>query len=360
NGEFKGEEILSPEATEQMHRRQFAVMPEAGGLTMGFIEIFRNDKRLILHGGDTYLFHSGMFLIPDEKVGIFVSYNAPGGGQARMNLLNSFLDRYFPASTGTSAPGNSRTSSNGYSRSVGEFTGSYRSARSNLTTFEKVRNLFSPIEIKKAGESKLLMTGFGTGPAEWRRIGELTFENVSFRSNEKLFFSGDGEKGVKYLFMENNPTTVLIKLPWWGNYNLHLAIPVVVALFFCISFLAWILSAIYRRLYRVQSPKRSLDFRITRWVAGITMISFLIFLLSFSLSAQSRAIIYGLTPSALISLLFGMAGAFTSAVLVGLVIRSWIKGSGKLSHRLHWSAVVLSSLVFIWWMNYWNLLGIRV
>lgn len=102
-GELKGEAILSPEATGRMHRRQFAAMPEAGGLTMGFIEIFRNDKRLILHGGDTYLFHSGMFFIPDEKVGIFVSYNAPRGGQARMNLLNSFLDRYFPASKGTSA-----------------------------------------------------------------------------------------------------------------------------------------------------------------------------------------------------------------------------------------------------------------
>jgi CubicO group peptidase (beta-lactamase class C family) len=362
NGEFKGEEILSPEAMERMHRRQFAAMPEAGGLTMGFIEIFRNGKRVLLHGGDTYLFHSGMFLIPDEKVGIFVSYNAPGGGRARMNLLNSFLDRYFPASKRVSTPGKGSAESNDYSRSVGEFTGSYRSARSNFTTFEKVRNLFSPIEIKKGGEGKLLTTGFGPSPTEWRRIGELTFENASFRSDEKLFFSdsGNGENEVMYLFAENNPTTALIKLPWWGSYTLHLAIPVVVALFFFASFLAWILSAIYRRLYRVQSPKRSLDFRITRWVAGITMISFLIFLLSFSLSAQSRAIIYGLTPSALISLVFGMAGAFTAAVLVGLVIRSWLKGSGKLSHRLHWSAVVLFSLVFIWWMNYWNLLGIRV
>ncbi len=359
-GELKGEAILSPEATGRMHRRQFAAMPEAGGLTMGFIEIFRNDKRLILHGGDTYLFHSGMFLIPDEEVGIFVSYNAPGGGQARMNLLDSFLDRYFPASKGASAPGNGRAESNGYSRSVGEFTGSYRSSRSNFTTFEKARNLFSPIEIRRVGGSKLLTTGFGTGPAKWRRIGELTFENVSFRSNEKLFFSGDGEKGVKYLFMENNPTTALIKLPWWGNYNLHLAIPVVVALFFCISFLAWISSAIYQRVYRVESSKRSLDFRITRWVAVITMICLLIFLAGFSLSAQRSEIIYGLTPMALISLIFGIAGALTTAVLIGLVIRSWIKNHGELSHRFHWLAVVLASLVFVWWMNYWNLLGIRI
>jgi len=50
------------------------------------------------HGGDTQYFHSDLFLMPDQNLGFFVSYNSAGRGETeqRANLFNAFLDRYFP------------------------------------------------------------------------------------------------------------------------------------------------------------------------------------------------------------------------------------------------------------------------
>jgi len=359
-GQFKGEEILKRETTNQMHKRQYAANSETGGWTAGFIEIFLNGKRLLLHGGDTDLFHAGLFLIPQEDLGLYVAYNAPGGGQARMELLEAFLDRYFPTSGQATNNKRVRAATSEYSRSTKDFTGSYRTARSNFTTFEKVSKLFTPIEVENKGKNQLIIRGLGTGTTKWTRIGELTFINSSFMSSEKLFFS-EGERGkVEYLFLENNPTTTLIKLPWWGSYSLQLAIPVVVAGLFLLSYLAWLLSFLYRKIYRIERPRRSPGFRITIWVAALTMACFLLFLGGFSLSAGSRAIIYGLTPLALVSLVFGIAGAVFTALFFGLIIRNWLKREGSPTHRLHWTILFLSSLVLIWWMNYWNLLGIKV
>ncbi|MBS3766381.1 serine hydrolase [Candidatus Bipolaricaulota bacterium] len=357
-GRFRGREILTPEIADRLHSRQLAGVPEAGGMTMGLIEIFINDKRLILHGGDTDLFHSGMFLIPEENVGIYVSYNAPGGGVARLNLLEAFLDRYFPTSARKENVPVTTNHDEEYTQSINEFTGSYAPTRSNFTTFEKVRKILSPIKVKKSETGKLNITGLGTGPTAWVRIGERVFQNASFKSNERIFFSDKQESD--YLFLENNPTTALIKLPWWGNYSLQLAIPVVVSAFFLLYFFSWFLAVTYRRVYQVKRTQKSLLFRTVRWIAGVTMACFLIFLAGFSLSAGSEAIIYGLFPLALASLIFGMVGAVTLVVLSGLVIMSWIKGKMSLTHKLGWSAIVLFGLVFVWWMNYWNLLGVRI
>ena len=40
----------------------------------GFIEQERNGQRMVGHGGDTIWFHSLLQLIPDRKVGVFLSY----------------------------------------------------------------------------------------------------------------------------------------------------------------------------------------------------------------------------------------------------------------------------------------------
>ena len=38
-------------------------------------------ERIIGHGGDTRWFHTDLALIPEEKLGVFVSYNPSTGGE---------------------------------------------------------------------------------------------------------------------------------------------------------------------------------------------------------------------------------------------------------------------------------------
>src|SRR5208282_4679996 len=81
-----------------MHARTFSMHPEVNGMALGFYEESRNGLRIIGHGGDTVYFHSDLHLVPEERLGFFVSYNSAGKGDIspRNMLWQSFLDRYYP------------------------------------------------------------------------------------------------------------------------------------------------------------------------------------------------------------------------------------------------------------------------
>ena len=54
---------------------------------------------MILHGGDTILFHTQLVLLPESNLGLFVSYNSPSGEsgeQAGRDLMLAFMDHYYP------------------------------------------------------------------------------------------------------------------------------------------------------------------------------------------------------------------------------------------------------------------------
>jgi len=46
-------------------------------------------------------------------------------------------------------------------------------------------------------------------------------------------------------------------------------------------------------------------------------------------------------------------------VLLGGTILSWVRGYDSLPMRLANVVIVMNSIVFLWWVNYWNLLGFQ-
>ena len=100
NGRYGDAQILKPETAIQMHARQEGWPAGMNAMALGFYEQNMNGHRVIGHGGDTELFHSDMLLLPGDNVGLFVSYNSagrPDHGDARGDLFQKFMDRYFPA-----------------------------------------------------------------------------------------------------------------------------------------------------------------------------------------------------------------------------------------------------------------------
>src|SRR5258708_14729975 len=80
DGQFEGIQILRPETARLMHSRQFENHPQLNAMALGFDEETRNGHRIIGHAGDTVCFHSDLHLIPDAKLGFFISYNSAGTG----------------------------------------------------------------------------------------------------------------------------------------------------------------------------------------------------------------------------------------------------------------------------------------
>ena len=101
DGRFDTARILNPETAQIMHSPTVAPRPGFDTIAHGFFYGHRNGKLLIGHGGDTIVFHTDLNLLPQEGVGIFVSFNSRGENDAvygvRSRLLDLFMDRYFPA-----------------------------------------------------------------------------------------------------------------------------------------------------------------------------------------------------------------------------------------------------------------------
>jgi hypothetical protein len=81
-----------------MQSRQHELHADLHAMGLGFMEYSQNGRTMWGHGGDTILFHSDLFLIPDARVGVFISYNSagarPGGG--RGEVQRGLIERYFP------------------------------------------------------------------------------------------------------------------------------------------------------------------------------------------------------------------------------------------------------------------------
>ena len=98
NGRYGNTQILKPETVLKMHARQEGWPAAMHAMCLGFYEQSENGHRVIGHGGNTLLFHSGLYLILDANVGIFICYNSGGRFEIdpRSVLFNMFMDRDFP------------------------------------------------------------------------------------------------------------------------------------------------------------------------------------------------------------------------------------------------------------------------
>jgi CubicO group peptidase (beta-lactamase class C family) len=132
DGRYVDTRILNESTAKEMHRQHFTHDPRINGMCYGFIEGNYNNQRIIYHTGGLIYFKSLLMLLPEQDVGLFVSFNSPDGGKAQTELKQAFIDRYYPV---PDAPAPQPPSD--FHKRVKQFTGSYKSTRSSYTTYEK-------------------------------------------------------------------------------------------------------------------------------------------------------------------------------------------------------------------------------
>ncbi|MGP1665656.1 MAG: serine hydrolase domain-containing protein, partial [Rhodanobacter sp.] len=100
-GSVDGHAILDPATTALMHSPSETALPGFATMAHGFFWETRNGRNMLSHGGDTIVFHTEMDLLPQDGVGIFYTFNSRGKEQAvyaaRQQIIDGFMDRYFPA-----------------------------------------------------------------------------------------------------------------------------------------------------------------------------------------------------------------------------------------------------------------------
>jgi CubicO group peptidase (beta-lactamase class C family) len=354
NGRYGEARILQEATAQEMHRQHFTHDPRVSGCAYGFLEMHVNNQRIIGHGGATLLFHSILVLLPEQDVGLFASYNSAGGAEARLDLLQAFLDHYYPApkSPAPQPPAD-------FAQRAARFTGGYLYAQSNQTTLEKLMRLFQPLTamVSATGDGTLRIEAASLGgPAkttQWVEVEPLVFRNLV--SQELLVFREGDQGHVTHMFRQNDQNAY-IRLPWYGTVSFHWALLASCMLLFLSAVLVWPVGFLVKRLKRIAREPSPILPRLARWLAwGLSALS-LFFLVAF-LSMLGPDIVYGFPP-AMTSLLVvpWLVAALTIGMTIFTVV-AWVRRYWGVTGRVYYTLLTLVALSFVWWLSYWNLLG---
>jgi hypothetical protein len=297
-------------------------------------------------------------LLPDQDLGFFYSYNTSNPSVVPWDTtLIAFLQHYFPVELVASQP------APGFTSRAEAYTGNYFLARRSFTTIEKVNNLLQWIQITDSGDGALLL-GLPISPVKARleEIEPGLFREAS--TGLQFVFQVDDQGHAVYLYDSHQPEAPFAKVAWHANPMLHYGLLFVCAVIFLSVLFAGLFSGIANLFKRGLRPPHSTLARFARWTAVLVAlldVSALFAFLAIFLSGSclTEMIDYGEMSSINIILTIWLVAAVLSMFLAALTILVWKKGLWGLMARLHYILVALAAQAFVWFLNYWNLLGFR-
>lgn len=349
DGQYGSARILKAETAKLMHTASFANDARLPAMALGFYEQRLNDQRVIGHAGDTQLFHSEMFLVPEKQVGIFVSYVGDGGGKARAGMMRAFFDRYFPAAPSTiaAAPADFATSAQKYA-------GAYRIARHSSTKFEKAILLAGgPINVSVLPkERRLLLTGIGSEPVQFQPVGNGVFQAVG--GHQKIAFTEDGSGNVTRVSIDELPFMGTEPAPWYEAPTLWYIVLGVSALLFLSVFV----SVVYRRK---ESAGMEPALKRTVWLGLAASAWFFLTFATFGgvIAANADTLFAEIPQSLKVALVMPLVFVVLTLLLVLAAVRLWRRREWTPGRRVHFTAVATAAVLVCLFFNQFNLLGWR-
>ena len=332
-----------------MQQPLFRHTDDVNPMAHGFIDMSMNGHRVIGHGGDTFWFHSMMALLPDHGVGIFVSYNSQGGGEATRKFYEAFMNRYYPAGDIPQL-----TPSEDAQEQLQRFVGTYRSNRYPHRSLAKLIAAFGATQVSST-ENGFLKTDV-IKPRLWVQIDSLTFREhnglgtMAFRENE--------ERHITHMFVGDLPILAFDRISGADLPSLHLALLIIAMVLFVLTIIFSLIAAIIRRRHMVRlDPETTIPFpaRLLLW---ITCILFIAFALGMAMIlSPPYIVVFGIPSSLEVLLVLPMLATLLTLGVLGYAGYNWTKKKGSLWGRIHYTIITLMFIVSIWQLYYWNLWG---
>jgi CubicO group peptidase (beta-lactamase class C family) len=350
NGAVGGDRILKESTAKLMQRHQFDQDPSLPGLTYAFFEADIGGERLLGHSGEGPGSHSMLSLLPEEGVGMFVTYNGDGRSEhplfdgtygAREDLRNDFVSTFFPGSTSASQPA-TRADSDRY-------TGTYRYTKLSQRDPALLLTLLTIPDLRVTANDRdgLTTTGFTTGPDQveqvWEPVGRGVFREKE--SGEKLAFVEDDDgEAILAATSYDYYSFVFERISWYESVTLHLIVAAG-ALLVVSTMLVWPITALARRIRRTGKPHPG--GRAARWIAATTGV----LLVDSIAGLQYLLVLGGGGSTALLTILqaasvVGAIGAVATSAYAGLAWRRRWWGRLGTAHYTAEAAALVTLLVF--------------
>ena len=337
NGCVDGNCVLRAETVRQMHSQQFTHHPQMLGMAYGFLEMNINGQRVLWHLGESARFITVLALIPEQNLGLVVSYNtSPADGRA---ILFRFMDAFFPVQRALLPA----TPLPGWEARAAAANGFYLPARSAHTTLQRVLAYLQAAPVIIAN-------------------GALTYNGWRFVETEPwLFRQAAGDRvlalrqdasGQRWLFVG---PLAYYRIPCQHSPGFLLPAAGFGLLVFLSAWLAWPLAA-----WRRRRQGRAAANGGARWLAaglGLFNVGLLIWF-ALLMAGFGATFVFPQAAAGLIARLSWLAVPWTLCVLA-LAGRAWVRRTGGLAGRVHYSLVALAAVVFLWLFWSVNLLGGR-
>jgi CubicO group peptidase (beta-lactamase class C family) len=335
--------LLEPETLTLMHAPglddsslgNLAAVPR---MALGFFDESRNGRRIVGHGGDTNYFHSHLQIYPEERAGIFVSFNSTGNSgiatlELREAVLHGFTDRYFPAS---SAPAPSIVDEATTKQHAAIAEGAYVSSRGMQSTFLAALDAFSTTQITAQADGRLLITPgpLSDSPALYEEVEPWVWRDVNGQRTIAMRVADDkveaiGFEGAFALLPAQPERAQAVVFPVLG----------VSALILLVAAVAWPVGAIRRRVRKQSLPEGT--GRLSRILANVGVVSAVLALIGWTVTVMTVMSLEDVSEFSLRQL-----QALQALGVLGLV-PAVLQLVGAVRHRHGWRRVLGLALVVL-------------
>jgi CubicO group peptidase (beta-lactamase class C family) len=342
NGSFGANRILEETTAQEMHTRHFSHHPDLNGFAHGFFEMTINGKRLISHGGSVSYTRSELILIPEEQIGVFVSFNAYHINPM-WDVIYEFMDHFYPAE-----PISKLEPDPNFKQTGNKFVGNYRWTRGPYNTPAVINYLIEYKQVRIDNEGYLDVSGI-----KFVQVGELLFREPEY--DFYLGFKEDVNGKISYMFYSDVPANALERLT--GADNPPIAWGIVISILIIIlSSLVYVPARRWIKKEEKYVPEAKIErfTKLTTLTTGLGIICFVALYGGFSAILLISEAVFPITRALLI---IPYLIIISLLILVGLTISLWIKKLGSNQIKIVASIISIMSSLFIWWMIHWNMLG---
>ncbi len=316
--------ILQAETVEQMHDMQFTHHPQMGGMSYGFLNMRANGQRILWHLGNSPHFVTMLALIPEENLGVIVSYNTPPADDGRA-ILFKFLDEFYPVDRTPTK----QTPLPDWESRASLFNGHYAPARSNHSAPQVLVRYTTTTSVKII-EGLLRFNGW-----EFYESEPGVFQQIN---GDRVLTFKEGDNGKRWMFVG---VLAYFQVPWNETPGFLLTI---LGCSFLLTFSLFIRRLVSRR--QTTSPN-ALE---TCLNLGLGLFNLGLFAwLSLNLLKFGSTHVYPELNVGLIAKLYWLSVPWTIVVLV-ITVRAWLHHTWTIGWRIHYSLLTVSGLMFLWFL----------
>ncbi len=295
--------------------------------------------------GGTGGFHNSLALLPERRLGIFVSYNSaglPGGESTEGELMRRFAARYFPGIPATT-PSRVRATPRD-----DDATGVYEPTRRTDSSFFALGALWAQLALRHGVEGRVVMRPafLPTGGVKLERVAPGMFRG---RDRQVSVLTVDGRTELQI----GAPVARYVRASRWRNAAI--VVPAVLAclVFSVLTVLMWPITAVRRRHAGWHALDRRL-FNLSRLALALDVgaIAAAVWLVAFGWPhvATSSSLV---TPLVVSVYAAAWAGVLLAPLAVWGAIRGWQHTIGTRTARVGQTlaavvAVLLSAFCVAW------------